>query len=81
MISIVLLQNTLYFFKGGGRKNKGRDSDSSGERPVKGRKQRKEKPKKFKRNSDEGLSAKQKSKIVSKATISTSEDSDDGKLM
>lgn len=88
----VLLENTFdmqnictFLFVGAGGRKKRRhgsgemhDSDSSGERPSKGKKARKEKRPQKK---DEGLSAKQKSRIVSKATISTSEDeSDNGTL-
>ncbi|XP_030761980.1 RNA polymerase-associated protein CTR9 homolog [Sitophilus oryzae] len=58
--------------KRGGRK-KGSDSDGSGDRP---KTKRKKKPEK-KKNRDEGLTAKQKMRIVSKATISTSEDDSD----
>ncbi|XP_018323793.1 RNA polymerase-associated protein CTR9 homolog [Agrilus planipennis] len=67
----------------GGRKRKerfARDSGSDSDRPraKKGRKKVKE-PKK--KSHDDGLSSKQRSRIVSKATISTSEsDSDEEKL-
>ncbi|KAH0812155.1 hypothetical protein GEV33_010635 [Tenebrio molitor] len=62
------------------RRDKGGHSDSDSDRP-KNKRSRKKLREPRSRHKDEGLSAKQKSRIVSKATISTSEDdSDDGKL-
>ncbi|XP_065362517.1 RNA polymerase-associated protein CTR9 homolog [Calliphora vicina] len=66
---------------GGGRKRKATtyDSDSDGGGGGEGRKEKKQKKKtKQSKKIDEKLSAKQRLKIVSKATISTSESDSDG---
>lgn len=63
------------------KRGEGGESDSGSDRPKKGRGRKPKDGKKSRKNFDEGLSAKQKMRIVSKATISTSEsDSDTGKL-
>lgn len=63
------------------KKEDGGESDSGDDRPKARRGRKPKDPKKKRANLDDGLSAKQKMRIVSKATISTSEsDSDTGKL-
>ncbi|KAL0276258.1 UNVERIFIED_CONTAM: hypothetical protein PYX00_003864 [Menopon gallinae] len=63
------------------RRAEGNESDSGSDKPKAKRGRKPKEPRRKKKALDEGLSAKQKTRIVSKATISTSEsDSDTGKL-